>query len=143
MRLYTVRYKSDGDVDVRPFFFRRGNMVLLGRKKFIAVSEELMRGGNKIFRADIIKLRPGDSDRYCAGTFMLIPEANSQSGALVIVETLSAKIIDGAEVIMVDSIAGKKVILFLFVKGGVIEIDNMERDGVRRVVWNGRDLIVE
>jgi hypothetical protein len=143
MRLYTVRYRSDGDVDVRPFFFRRGNMVLLGRKKFIAVSEELMRGGNKIFRADIIKLRPGDSDRYCAGTLMLIPEANSQSGALVIVETLSAKIIDGAEVIMVDSIAGKKVILFLFVKGGVIEIDNMERDGVRRVVWNGRDLIVE
>jgi len=143
MRLYTVRYKSDGDVDVRPFFFRRGNMVLLGRKKFIAVSEELMRGGNKIFRADIIKLRPGDSDRYCAGTLMLIPEANLQSGALVIVETLSAKIIDGAEVIMVDSIAGKKVILFLFVKGGVIEIDNMERDGVRRVVWNGRDLIVE
>jgi hypothetical protein len=44
---------------------------------------------------------------------------------------------------MVDSVAGMKVILFLMVKGGVIEIDNLERDGVRRVVWNGRDLVVE
>jgi hypothetical protein len=143
MRLYTVRYESNGDVDVRPFFFRRGNMVLLGRKKFIAVSEELMRGGNKIFRADIIKLRPGNSDRYRAGTLMLIPEANSQSGALVIVETLSAEIIDGAEVLVVDSIAGKKVILFIFMKGGVVEIDNLEAGGIRRLVWNGRDLVVE
>jgi hypothetical protein len=142
MRLFTVRYHLD-EVDIRPFFFRRGNMVLLGRKKFIAVSEELMRGGNKIFRADIIKLRSGDSDRYRAGTFMLIPETNSQDGALVIVETLSADIVDGAEVLMVDSVAGMKVILFLMVKGGVIKIDNLERDGVRRLVWNGRDLVVE
>jgi len=118
-------------------------MVLLGRKKFIAVSEELIRGGNKIFRADIIKLKPGDSDRYRAGTLMLIPETNSQSGALVIVETLSAEIIDGAEVLVVDSIAGKKVILFIFMKGGIVEIDNLEAGGVRRLVWTGRDLVVE
>jgi hypothetical protein len=142
MKLFTVRYNLD-EVDVRPFFFRKGNMVLLGRKKFIAVSEELMRGGNKIFRADIIKLMPGDSERYRAGTLMLIPEANSQNGALVIVETLSAEVVDGAEVLMVDSVAGKKVILFLFVKGGVVKIDNMEAGGVRRLVWTGRDLVVE
>jgi hypothetical protein len=142
MKLFTVRYKLD-EIDIRPFFFRKGDKVLLGRKRFIAVSEELMRGGNKIFRADIIKLMPGDSERYRAGTLMLIPETNSQNGALVIVETLSAEVVDGAEVLIVDSVAGMKVILFLMVKGGVIEIDNLERDGVRRVVWNGRDLVVE
>jgi len=121
---------------------------MLGRWRFIAVYEELMRGGNKIFRADIIQVMPSDSgkydlEKYWPGTLMLIPEAKSQNSALVIVETLSAEVIDGAEVLMVGSAGVKKVILFLFVKGGVVEIDNLEADGVRRLVWNGRDLVVE